>query len=228
MRMTRWRLAVLATLATLALTGCLRFSADLTLSDDDTVSGSFVVAVKEGTGDHYGMTDRAMSEEIWSDYPAAKVLSDAKIGNYSGDDYKGIVVKFADEPLATFAPTADAWGIQRVGDEFVVSGPSNATTSAAAADSTGDGPLSGDIGQLDDSEFTVTVAFPGDVASTNGTVKGKTVTWNLSDGPTTLDARGSAIPTRDSAITMAYVMFAVIALGAAAYALSGRIARRFR
>ena len=228
MRMTRWRLAVLATLATLALTGCLRFSADLTLSHDDTVSGRFVVAVKKGTGDHYGMTDRAMSEEIWSDYPAAKALSDAKIGNYSGDGYQGIVVRFSDAPLATFAPTVDAWGIQRVGDDFVVSGPSNATTAAVSADPTGDGGLSGDMGQLDDSEFTVAVTFPGAVASTNGTLKGKTVTWNFSDGPTTLDARGSAIPTRDSSITMAYVMFAVIALGAAAYALAGRVTRRLR
>jgi len=225
--MTRWRLALLATLATLALTGCLRFTADLTLAEDDTVSGSFVVAVVKGTGDHYGMTDKEMSEEIWSDYPAASALSDAKVSAYSGDGYQGIVVRFADEPLATFAPTVDTWGIERVGDEFVVSGPSDVAANGTA-DTTDAGAFAGDMSQLDDSEFTVAVAFPGTVTSTNGSLSGKTATWDLSDGPTTLEARGSAIYARDSAVTMAYVMFAVIAMGAVAYALSGRIARRSR
>ena len=225
--MTRWRLAVLATLVTLALSGCLRFTADLTLSGDDTVTGSFVVAVKKGTGDHYGMTDRELSEEIWSDYPAAGALSDAKVSGYSRDDYAGIVVTFADEPLVTFAPTAEAWGIRRVADEFVVSGPSNATTKVGE-DAAGDGAFAGDTSQLADSEFTVSVTFPGAVTSTNGALTGKTVTWDLVNGPATLDARGSAIPTRDSAVSMAYIMFAVIAIGAAAYALTGRIARRER
>ena len=223
--MNRWKLAIVAVGVVMALTGCLRFDANLTLSPDDTVTGRFVVAVKEGTGKSYGTSDRAMAESIWADYPASKALGDAKVSDYHGGGYVGISVKFANEPLATFAPTATGWGITRVGDEFVVSGPSNATaTQQAGSGSTG--AFTGDLSQLSDTELSVSITFPGPVTTTNGTVKGKTVTWNLSDGPATLDARGSAVATADPDARIAYVVFAILALGALAYALAGRVARR--
>ena len=223
--MTRWKLAVGAAFIVVALSGCLRFDANLSLSADDTVTGTFIVAVKEGTGTQYGTSDRAMSEDIWADYPAATALADAKVSDFHGDGYTGISVKFADEPLATFAPTTTAWGIARLGDEFVVSGPSNSTTSPTVEDSD-TGAFTGDLSQLSDARLTVAITFPGTVASANGSIHGKTVTWNLTDGPATLDARGSAIATQDPAVRMAYVAFAVIAFGAIAYALAGRLARR--
>lgn len=223
--MTRWRFALLAALAAFALSGCLRFTADVTLAEDNTASGAFVVAVKKGTGEQFGMTDRALSEEIWSDYPVATAIADADLTDYRHDGYVGIKVTFSGEPLASFAPTPDAWGIARVGDEFLVSGPSNATTSEAEATIT-DSAFTGDLSQLDDAELTVTVTFPGKVTSTNGTTTGKTVSWNLQDGPEFLEARGAAISSNDPAVGMAYVVCAVLALGAAAYALAGRMARR--
>ena len=223
--MSRWKLAVGAAFIVVALSGCLRFDANLAVSPDNTVTGTFIVAVKDGTGTQYGTSDRAMSEDIWADYPAAAALADAKVADFHGDGYTGISVKFADAPLATFAPTATAWGVTRVGDEFVVSGPSNATTSPTAENSD-TGAFTGDLSQLSDARLTVAISFPGPVASANGSIQGKAVTWNLTDGPATLDARGSAIATQDPAARMAYVAFAVIALGAIAYALAGRLARR--
>lgn len=225
--MNRWKLAILIGVVVVALTGCLRFDANLTLSPDDTVTGRFVVAVKEGTGKSYQTTDRAMAESIWASYPAAKALGDATVSDYSGDGYVGISVGFADEPLATFAPTASAWGITRVGDEFIVSGPSNATATATEAPSSGGtGAFTGDLSQLSDAELKVAITFPGPVSASNGTITGKTVAWNLSDGPATLDARASAVATEDLAVRMSYVVFAVVALGAIAYAFAGKLARR--
>ncbi len=223
--MSRWKLAVVTAFAVVTLSGCLRFDANLSLSPDDTVTGTFIVAVKDGTGKQYETSDRAMSEDIWSGYPAAKALADASVSDFHGDGYTGISVKFTDEPLAIFAPTATAWGVARMGDEFVVSGPSNSTNSPTA-DNSGTGAFTGDISQLSDARLTVAITFPGPIASANGSIQGKTVTWNLADGPATLDARGSAIATQDPAVPMAYVAFAVIALGAIAYALAGRVARR--
>lgn len=225
--MRRWKLALLVAFATLALSGCLRFEANLSLSADDTVSGQFIVAVKDGTGEQYGTSDRAMSEDIWADYPAATTLADAKVSDFHGGGYTGISVRFADEPLGSFAPTATAWGLTRVGDEFVVSGPSNATAHQDASNGE-TGALTGDLSQLSDAQLKVAVTFPGPVTAANGSIQGKTVTWNLADGPATLDARGSAVATEDPAVRMAYVAFAVIALGALAYAFAGRLARRPR
>lgn len=224
--MSRWKLAVIVAFAAVALSGCLRFDANLSLSPDDTVTGEFIVAVKEGTGVQYGTSDREMSEDIWADYPAAKALDDAKVSDFHGDGYIGISVRFADEPLGTFAPTATAWGIARVGDDFVVSGPSNATATQDPA-SGDNGAFTGDLSQLSDAKLKVAITFPGPVASANGSIQGKTVTWDLAEGPATLDARGSAIATEDPAVRMAYVAFVIIALGAIAYALAGRLARRY-
>jgi hypothetical protein len=228
--MPRLKIALLATLAALALSGCLRFSADLSLSEDDTVSGSFVVAVKEGTGESYGMSDREMAEDIWSDYRAAKTLDKPKVSDYKSGGFVGIEVSFADAPLADFAPAADAWGISRVGDEFVVSGPSNAsatTPDTSSSDAPG-GTFTGDTSQLEDAELSVAITFPGPISSSNGEVAGRTVAWDLQAGPATLDARGSAIKASDPAVSMAYVMWVVIAVGAIAYALAGKVARRRR
>ncbi len=220
----------MAVFGALALGGCLRFDANLVLSSDDTVTGKFIVAVKEGTGPQYGTTDRAMSEDIWAEYPVAMTLNDAAVTDYHGDGYAGIAVRFTDEPLASFAPTATAWGVTRVGEDFVVSGPSNATktpTTGTSDAGTGDsGAFAGDLSQLSDADLKVAITFPGPVASANGTIQGRTVTWNLTDGPATLDARGAAVETDDPAVRMAYAVFALLALGAAAYALAGRLARR--
>lgn len=227
--MPRLSLALVTVLAALALGGCLRFDSDLTLSKDDTVTGRFIVAVEEGQGERLGTDDRTMSEDIWSDYPSAATLADATIRDYSGDGFVGIEVSFADEPLASFAPTAESWGITRVGDEFIVSGPSNSTSATEGLDDAlGEGAFSGDLSQLENAHLAVSVTFPGDVATSNGSISGTTVTWDLQDGPATLEARGSAIAKSDPAESMAYIMLGVIALGATAYALAGKVARRQR
>lgn len=225
--MNRLKLAALAAFVVVALAGCLRFDANLALSPDDTVTGRFIVAIKAGTGTSYGTTDRAMAESIWAEYPVAKALGAANVSDYHGDGYVGISVRFSNEPLATFAPTATAWGVTRVGDEFVVSGISNATATHDAVSGT-TGAFTGDLSQLSDAELKVAITFPGPIASANGTIEGKTVTWNLSDGPATLEARGSAVATEDPAVRAAYVVFGFIALGAIAYALAGRFAHRRR
>lgn len=222
--MDRWRLALLATVAALVLGGCLRFDADLTLDPDNTVSGTYVVAVKEGTGETYGMSDKEMAQEIWADYPKAATLSDATIGDFSQDGYVGISVSFADQPLDDFAPRDDDWGVQRVGDDFVVSGPSNAVAQAAP----GDVPDDDLTAALAEAKFTVSVTFPGEVAASNGTVTGRTVTWQLQEAPDELSARGSAVPVPDHASPVAWFALAVLVAGGVAYASAGRLARRQR
>lgn len=221
--MYRWRLALLAVIATLALGGCLRFTADLTLDPDNTVSGQYVVAVTKGTGDSYGMSDREMAQELWGEYAKAKALadvsSDLTFGDYSKDGYVGVTVSFADAPLETFAPSAEDWGIQRVGDEFVVSGPSNAIVQAAQDEL----PPADFADELADAEFIVNVTFPGAVTASNGSLTTRTVTWTLQDAPAELSARGSAIATPDRSSPVAWFAVAVLLVGGLAYRFAGRI-----
>lgn len=222
----RLGLLAVAALAALVATGCIRFNADLILSEDDTVSGNFVVAVKEGTGGEYGMTDREFAEAMWVESPRAATLGDTRISDYSADGYRGITVRFSGVPLEAFAPTESTWGVTRDGDFYVVSGPSEAASSTTddAGDGSG-GAFTGDIDELTDAQVMLSVTFPGDIAQSNGDVKGRTVTWDLQRGPEQLSARGSAIAPSDPAVAVAYVVCGLLALGGVAYVVAGRRAR---
>ena len=218
---------VVAALAVLVATGCIRFNADLTLSEDNTVSGNFVVAVKEGTGGEYGMSDREFAEAMWEESPRGTTLGDTSVSDYAADGYRGIIVRFRDVPLETFAPTAKTWGIVREGDVYVVSGPSEAAspTTDDAGNGT-DGAFSGDIDELTDAQVMLSVTFPGDIEQANGDIDGRTVTWDLQHGPAELAARGSAIAPSDPAVAVAYVVCALLAAGGVAYVVAGRRARQ--
>ena len=61
--------------------------------------------------------------------------------------------------------------------------------------------------------MSVTIAFPGKVTSSNGTIHGHSVTWNLVGGPPTLEARASAIPVHSPWPSMGATV-AVVAVAA--------------
>ena len=170
----------LVTLAVAALSGCLRFEADLTVNADDTVDGSYIVALEEGTGAAMGGSDTEVAKDIFDDSGLQTQFEHQWIHDYRANGFAGVEVEFRDEPLASFAPTVDRFGITRDGDDFVVSGKASSTVEDDAA---GANP-----------EMTVTIAFPGPVKSANGKIDGNAVTWNLVGGPPELEARASAIP----------------------------------
>jgi len=188
-------------IAAATLSGCMRFSADLTVKEDNTVDGSYVIAVEKGSGAAMGGSDTSVAEGLFDDSGLQTNFERGWRHPYSQDGYSGVEVTFRDEPLASFAPTADRFGITRDGDEFVVSGKASSTEATQAADS-GDNP-----------QMTITIAFPGPVASANGTIDGNTVTWNLVGGPPTLEARASAIPTTSPWPSIAATALVLLALG---------------
>lgn len=188
------------------LSGCMRFDAHLELSPDDTVDGAYVFAVREGTGAALGTSDREAAEQLYAESGLSSTLSHARQHGWSGGELVGTEVTFRNEPLAEFAPTADRFGVTREGDEFVVSGPASAVTEEDAA-------------SLEDARLTVSVTFPGPVASANGEVDGRTVTWDLVGGPEVLEARGSAV--RETSAVPG-VLAALVVIGAAAATVAAR------
>ena len=180
----------------------MRFNADMTVKADNTVDGSYVIALEKGSGAAMGGSDADVAQQLYDDSGLQTTWSRSWTHPYAADGYSGIEVTFRDEPLATFAPTSDRFGITRVGDEFVVSGKASSTESDQAADA------------ADTPDMTVTIAFPGKVTSANGTVDGNTVTWNLVGGPPELQARASAVPAHSQwpAIGVTALVLAVTAL----------------
>jgi hypothetical protein len=197
----------------LLLSGCLRFTSDLTVSENDTVSGQYVVAVPTGTGDSLGMSDRDVAEELWGDTDLGDRLGDASIDGYREGEWSGIVVRFSDQPLAAFAPGDDHWGITRSGDEYVVSG----VVSGGTVDSVE--PQEGEVAP----DVKVTLTFPGPVTQANGTITGRTVTWVITEENTALTARAATQPEPDRARTLAFLVTSILGIAAVAYWWAGRV-----
>jgi hypothetical protein len=170
----------------LALAGCVRFQADLTLSTADTVSGNIVVAVilsdetdetREGT---LASVDQIATGLLGGLATSPGVTST----EYEQDGYLGQRLTFENVPLTAFSGSeADALHFERVGDEYVFSG---------AIDFSGDAGT-GDEAAEDDGNLTVKLTFPGAITDTDGAVTGNTVSWSTPiDTRLEMNARGAA------------------------------------
>lgn len=194
------RLAVLvgATLV-LALSGCVRFQADLRLNPDDTVDGSLIVAVVVGDGEE-GREQAEDSAEQIEDELLAGLRGAPGVTRtvYDQDGYLGSRFAFDDTPLDAFESGSEEGSLSlgRDGDEYVFSGSLDFTP--------GD---EDQVGEDDDtSNITVAVTFPGAVTSSNGEESGNTVRWSTTpEARLDMEARGSAI----SSGPPAWVWFAV-------------------
>jgi len=188
--MTKKRSALIAltALVVLALSGCVRFQADLSVTPNDTVNGSIVVAVVVG--------EEADSRET-AELQASEIES-ALLGEVSGapgvertvydqDGYLGSRFTFRDTPLSAFAGggSEGSLTLTREGDEFVFSGQLDFTPDDTETEITPDD---------DTSNITVAISFPGEVIDTNGDVSGNTVRWESTyEARVDMEARASAI-----------------------------------
>jgi phosphatidylinositol mannoside-binding LppM-like protein len=147
-----------------AAAGCVRVRTSLTVSPDDRVSGQIVAAAKPRDTQDKG-------PQLLNNLPFSNKVS---VSEYSRDDYVGSQAVFSDLTFAELPQLAnmnhDAAGVdislRRAGDLVILDGRADLTS-------------------LNDPEADVSlsVAFPGDVTSTNGTQVGTDVVeWKLRPG----------------------------------------------
>ena len=182
-------LIALAAVMVLALSGCVRFQADLTVTPEDTVNGSIVVAVV--VGDEADSREKAEDASAQIEAELLGAVSGA-VGvertAYDQDGYLGSRFTFRDTPLSAFAGGGSEGSLTlvREGNEFVFNGrldftPDDGQTEIAPDDDT--------------SNITVAISFPGEVTQTNGAVSGNTVRWESTyEARIDMNARASAIP----------------------------------
>lgn len=173
----------------LALAGCVRFQADLTLNPENTVDGSIVVAVlvSEDT-DEAREQSLSAAEQIEADLLGSlRDASGVTTSEYEQDEYLGSRIVFDDVALDAFSgQSEDSLKIVREDDEYVFTG---------ALDFSGESVPPEDTGEGDDDNLTVSVTFPGEVTEHNGELSGTTVTWATAvDQRLEMSARGSATP----------------------------------
>lgn len=162
------RAAALSLLAAVALSGCVRYTVDLTLETDNTASGTVVTAIQSGIGEQLGAeSDQAALNDLFAGSPFDVDSGTFTASDYAEDGYIGKQYAFDGLGIDQFGAFADLFSIERVGDEFIVSSESAPT------------PDSGVDQMPPGAEASLSITFPGEVVDHNGTLEDKTVTWNL-------------------------------------------------
>ena len=122
--------AALAAVGLLALAGCMKVDMDMTLSEDDTVSGSMVMAVSNSLAETMGMEPG----ELWKQ-AGGELSQNLPEGTsqepYSDDEYTGTKYTFTDAPISQISGEGgEDLTITRDGDNYVVDGTMNLSEGA--------------------------------------------------------------------------------------------------
>ncbi|WP_418275149.1 LppM family (lipo)protein [Isoptericola jiangsuensis] len=181
--------AALAAVGLVTLAGCMKVEMGFTLSEDDTVSGTVVMAISDEFAESLDMDP----QEMWDmanegeDGLTSELPEGSSQEPYADGEYTGVQVNYTDQPLDGIGTDEDL-SITREGDEYVVEGVMDLSD-----ESTGEtAEMPAEI--LDSFLMRIAVTFPGAVGETNGTVDGNTVTWEPTMGERNeISARGSAV-----------------------------------
>ena len=197
------RVAALAALTALALSGCIKLDMDLAVSSDDTVNGAVIFAIDDSFADLPGVDPKDLFEGTSPvDQPSAGTVREEP---YEADGKVGTRLVFEGVPIEEFSQGEgeDALRITRQGETYVVTGSLDLTGDETAAGADGADGTDGDtppvdLGAITDAEVRVAITFPGAVISSNGAVDGNTVVWEPAFGEVVeiqaVAERGSTFP----------------------------------
>ncbi len=197
------RVAVLAAVTALALSGCIKLDMDLAVSSDDTVNGAVIFAIDDSFADLPGVDPKDLFEGTSPvDQPSAGSVREEP---YEADGKVGTRLVFEDVPIEEFSQGEgeDALRITRQGETYVVTGSLDLTGDETAGGADGTDGTDGeappvDLGAITDAEVRVAITFPGAVISSNGAVDGNTVVWEPAFGEVVeiqaVAERGSTFP----------------------------------
>lgn len=187
------RILGVATIATLALAGCLKTDAEFTIKENNTVDGTIYLAT-----DKDNLDDASPTKTHDADAEAGR-YDNATVTHWETDRWYGDRIDVASEPLSSFTGAADAWeiDIQRAGDQFIVSGPVPDPDEAESRQNIQD----------EDGSAMLVVHFPGPVQEHNGTLTdARTVEWDMLEMTEAPYARGLAFvpdePEPEPAVTV--------------------------
>ena len=169
------RAVVSAAVGLAVLSGCVRLDGDLTINGttseaEDTISGTMVVAVADEWALAHGEDPANLSEAI-ADELAANPGGGLTGEPYIADGYTGSTLTFDEVPIDRLASSTDgALSITREGERYVVRGDMTALDPVEGEEDAGSGP-----------PWTarISITFPEDVTEHNGSLDGRTVTWDL-------------------------------------------------
>jgi hypothetical protein len=150
----------------------MRVTMDLAVAEDDTVSGSAVIAIEN---DVLELTGSTFDDVVGSEVLGPPDVEGVTIEPYDEDGFVGQELTFDGVALAEFNQDSgeDSIQIVRDGDAFRVSGSVDLSLDDVPSEGIPFDPQE----MLERAEIRITLSFPGDVESSNGEVDGNTVTW---------------------------------------------------
>src|SRR5215217_729336 len=175
----RPRLRALAAVAlafglTGALSGCMKVDAQLVIHEDDTVSGSVVLALDKRLAGLTGKSEDQLVDSIGVD--ADKIAHGAATEPYSDAGFVGHRIVFTGTPLSDFHGTGDhdSLTLTHDGRSYLLNGVVDLRTVNLAD------PAVQRFADL--FTFRISITFPGEVVEHNGVLDGRTVTWSPKPG----------------------------------------------
>lgn len=214
-----------AVVGLLVLAGCVRIEGELSIngtSSDapDTVSGTMLVAVSDEWAIAHGEDPTNIPDAIAEEL-AANPDSGLTGEPYEQDGYTGTTLTFDDVPIDRLTQSTDgALSITRDGDAYVVRGD----LSALDRD-----PDDADAADTPPWTAAVSITFPEDVTDHNGTLDGRTVSWELDESSedATMYAM-SAVGPISWWTRVPVALWVLVGLAAVGAVVAGVLGRRFK
>lgn len=189
-RLSRALVVVVGSLASvIVLAGCLTFTADLSVSESDQVSGSIVVAFPQ---ELVGLVDDDPELSGWQ--KRYETLPGVTTRGFDQDGRIGNEVVLREVPIADFSTAGSGQAplrIVRSGDELLISGEFDFSRFDGGGD-TEETVVQASFSLFSVPDMRVSITVPGEILSTNGTVDDdtNTISWRLRLGSeNTLEAR---------------------------------------
>jgi hypothetical protein len=193
----------------LLLSSCIKLDMAITVSPNNTVSGTMIFAIDKQILQLTGQTaDQILQGSVPSNSPNIKAEP------YSDATFVGKKYTFDSVPLSQLnaGQSTDSLHITRSGETFTVTGVMDLSN----PNGSGSDAASQQIVQqaMKTAQLKIAITFPGKVASSNGQVDGNTVTWEPKVGETTtFHATASAVASGGLPIVpIAIVLIVVLAV----------------
>lgn len=205
---------LIAIIAAVLLSGCLKAESDITVNPDDTVDASFTVAVQKAVVAQSGLTDEQIVAQLSATTTAGQTVP------YEDDNYIGVTTTVTAMSIQQFSSDLSTAGqimrIVREGDRYEFFAEFNLDALSGPVNAPGTDPDA--LAALGQPEISVVMTFPGDVVEANGNISGRTVTWDQTIvGVTALQAVGGAegagLPWLPILAVVAGVILLVLLLG---------------
>lgn len=171
----RIAVAVVATSILFFTSGCMKADMDLTVNQDDTVSGSVILAFSKDAielANSLGSSQALSTDSLIKEQPGITSVP------FSDADFEGTKISFENRPFSEFATgtAADSIRFTRDGDIVSVTGVIDmAGEDPTVIDQIRTNPLTANL--FAKSDISVSITMPGKILESTGAVVGNTVTY---------------------------------------------------